>query len=89
MEKISVEEIKNRLEVIKVGVNLVRIASVNLRGCKNNMFYLNELINSYDIILLQETWIEPDVEISEYYFHNFKLEKFEIKASRLEDQKEG
>jgi len=51
------------------------------------MFYINKILCKYDIIILQETWIEDKNSIEDYLFEEYDIKIYEVKATR--DAKTG
>jgi hypothetical protein len=43
---------------------LLKIITLNAYGFKNNMFYLNKLMEQYDILIVLETWIEENQDVA-------------------------
>jgi len=66
---------------------LLKIITLNAYGFKNNMFYLNKLMEQYDILIVLETWIEENQDVEEFLFKKYDKKKYEVKASR--DHKTG
>ena len=52
----------------------IKLISFNCHGYKGNTLYINNIINTHDIIFLSETWL---LQSESHLIHNLKLD-FEL-----------
>lgn len=69
-------------EEIKLSKNYLKIISLNAKGFKNNLVYLNQLIKSYDVLVVQETWLDNPETIMECLIKNYNIKISQVKAIR-------
>lgn len=62
--------------------SFIRIVSINTRGLKNNLALINQYIEEYDVLVVQETWLEDPDTINEFLIKTYNINTFQIKASR-------